>query len=277
MTELTVFAFESSAVRSLMIDGEPWFVAADIAAVLGYRNAPDMARMLDDDEKGTQIVRTLGGDQEFTIINESGVYACVLKSRRPEAKPFRKWVTSEVLPTLRKTGRYEMPASPDPDPGNRISNPAFVTPQHEADMAVAADRMFRAFVRAGKSAGLREREAVSAAGEIALQVTGIDILKLLNKPKGPPQPRLTQAQEFIEDWKSGRTEAAYEYMEYRDFYAVYRAWCEARGLERCGFYEFPDAFVSRARDVDKGLRYAPGGDLWRNAQENTQPSSNHDG
>lgn len=104
------FSFETSEVRAISDEqGESWFVAADVAAVLGYRNAPDMTRMLDDDEKGTQIVRTLGGDQELTIISESGLYACILKSRRPEAKAFRKWVTGEVLPALRKTGRYAVP------------------------------------------------------------------------------------------------------------------------------------------------------------------------
>ena len=104
------FSFETSEVRAISDEqGESWFVATDVAAVLGYRNAPDMTRMLDDDEKGTQIVRTPGGDQELTIISESGLYACILKSRRPEAKVFRKWVTGEVLPALRKTGRYAVP------------------------------------------------------------------------------------------------------------------------------------------------------------------------
>lgn len=72
MSDLAIFAFDSSAVRVVMRDGAPWFVATDVAEVLGYRNAPDMTRILDDDEKGTQIVRTPGGDQEMTVINESG-------------------------------------------------------------------------------------------------------------------------------------------------------------------------------------------------------------
>ena len=103
---LSVFSFESREVRTIAIDGAPWFVAEDIATALEYRNAPDMTRNLDDDEKGTQIVRTLGGDQEMTVINESGLYSAILKSRKPEAKRFKKWVTSEVLPSIRKTGSY---------------------------------------------------------------------------------------------------------------------------------------------------------------------------
>lgn len=114
------FSFETSEVRAISDEqGESWFVATDVAAVLGYRNAPDMTRMLDDDEKGTQIVRTPGGDQELTIISESGLYACILKSRRPEAKAFRKWVTSEVLPALRKTGRYAVPTEATINPAQQ--------------------------------------------------------------------------------------------------------------------------------------------------------------
>ena len=108
---LSVFSFESREVRTIAIDGAPWFVAEDIATALEYRNAPDMTRNLDDDEKGTQIVRTPGGDQEMTVINESGLYSAILKSRKPEAKRFKKWVTSEVLPSIRKTGSYSAPAA----------------------------------------------------------------------------------------------------------------------------------------------------------------------
>lgn len=107
-----VAIFESAqSIRIIMIDSEPWFVAVDIAIALNFRNAPDMTRMLDDDEKGTQIVRTLGGNQELTVISESGLYHAVLKSRKPESKVFRKWVTSEVLPSIRKQGYYVAPVA----------------------------------------------------------------------------------------------------------------------------------------------------------------------
>jgi len=101
------FSFEEREVRTLLIDDQPWFVAADVASALNYRMAADMSRNLDDDERGTQIVRTPSGDQEMTTINESGLYSAILRSRKAEAKRFKKWVTAEVLPAIRKHGRYE--------------------------------------------------------------------------------------------------------------------------------------------------------------------------
>ncbi|KAL5684550.1 hypothetical protein EMGR_006137, partial [Emarellia grisea] len=97
-----------------MILGDPWFVASDLARALGYSHAPHMARVLHDDEKGVHIVDTPGGPQEMNIISESGMYAAVFKSRREEAERFRKWVTSVVLPSIRKTGSFEMPGYEPP-------------------------------------------------------------------------------------------------------------------------------------------------------------------
>jgi len=99
-------AKHESPVRVISRDGEPWFVAGDIANILGYREAKDMARNLDDDEKGAHIVPTLGGDQAVLIINESGLYSAILRSRRKEAKRFKKWITSTVLPSIRQHGGY---------------------------------------------------------------------------------------------------------------------------------------------------------------------------
>lgn len=106
-TNVIPFNFGRQQVRTLLIAGEPWFVAADIAAALKYRDSFNMCRNLDDDDKGTQIVSTLGGPQEMLAINESGLYSAILRSRKAEAKRFKKWVTSDVLPAIRKTGRYE--------------------------------------------------------------------------------------------------------------------------------------------------------------------------
>ncbi len=99
-------AREAREIRTMMIDDQPWFVASDIAKALEYQSAKDMTRNLDDDERGRQIVPTPSGDQEMTIINESGLYSAILRSRKPAAKAFKKWVTSEVLPSIRKTGAY---------------------------------------------------------------------------------------------------------------------------------------------------------------------------
>ena len=106
MNGLQVFSYNSSEVRTVMRDGEPWFCLKDVCAVLGISKYRDVAARLDPDEREPVRVDTLGGTQEMVFINESGLYSVILRSDKPEAKPFRKWVTSDVLPTIRKTGRY---------------------------------------------------------------------------------------------------------------------------------------------------------------------------
>lgn len=108
MSNLIPFNFDDSLVRSALIDGQPWFVAKDIAQVLEYSRERDMHRILDDDEKGAHIVRTPGGDQEMTVINQSGLFHAIIKSRKPEAQRFRKWVTGDLLPTLYREGTYSL-------------------------------------------------------------------------------------------------------------------------------------------------------------------------
>jgi prophage antirepressor-like protein len=107
---LVSYQFEENPVRIEVIAGTPWFVAGDVARALGYARQQEMSRNLDDDEKGVHNVHSLGGMQEMTVISESGLYAAILKSRKPQAKRFRRWVTGEVLPSIRKTGSYS--ASP---------------------------------------------------------------------------------------------------------------------------------------------------------------------
>ena len=100
------FDFRGYSVRTVMVRGEPWFVAADISSLLEYRDSFNMCRNLDADEKGTHSVSTLGGAQQMLAINESGLYAAILRSKKKEARTFRKWVTAEVLPSLRKHGQF---------------------------------------------------------------------------------------------------------------------------------------------------------------------------
>lgn len=102
------FNFNQNQIQVINKDGEAWFVASEIAAMFGYRDAANLTRILDDDEKGTHNVSTLGGKQDVSVINESGFYHAAFKSRKAEVKPFRKWVTSEVLPAIRKTGGYQV-------------------------------------------------------------------------------------------------------------------------------------------------------------------------
>ena len=109
MNELQIFNYGSNPIRAIQKDGEPWFVLKDVCYVLGISKYRDTAERLDPDERGPVRVDTPGGKQEMTCISESGLYNVILRSDKPEAKPFRKWVTSEVLPTIRKTGMYLSP------------------------------------------------------------------------------------------------------------------------------------------------------------------------
>jgi prophage antirepressor-like protein len=113
LNELQIFKNdEFGQVRTLVEDGQPWFVAKDVAEILGYANPRDaISKHVDAEDKGVANCDTLGGKQELTVINESGLYALVFGSRLDTAKRFKRWVTSEVLPALRKTGAYIMPQS----------------------------------------------------------------------------------------------------------------------------------------------------------------------
>ena len=107
---ITPFNFHGSEVRTILRDGEPWFVAADVCDVLGLDQVTNAIRDLDDDEKFT-LTNDKGNPRagiphQVNIINESGLYALTFKSRKPEAKAFKKWVTAEVLPAIRKTGSF---------------------------------------------------------------------------------------------------------------------------------------------------------------------------
>lgn len=113
--EITIFSNNLFGdVRTLIIDDEPWFIAKDICCVLDLSNVTRAIERLDEDEKGFTTIQTLGGPQNVNIINESGMYALVLSSRKPDAKDFSRWVRKEVLPSIRKTGSYTMPTPIDP-------------------------------------------------------------------------------------------------------------------------------------------------------------------
>lgn len=108
MSELQIFKnAEFGSVRTIAIDGEPYFVGKDIAVILGYSNPRDaLAKHVDDEDKGVAKCDTLGGIQDLTVINESGLYSLILSSKLPTAKKFKRWVTSEVLPAIRRHGIY---------------------------------------------------------------------------------------------------------------------------------------------------------------------------
>lgn len=104
--DVKTFTWSGHELRAVVVAGNPWFVAKDVCGMLGLGNPSKALRALDIDEKGITTGNTPGGKQALATINESGLYSLILRSRKPEAKAFKKWVTSEVLPSIRKTGQY---------------------------------------------------------------------------------------------------------------------------------------------------------------------------
>lgn len=110
MNELQIFNYNGNEVRTVQIDGEPWWVLKDVCGVLDIEQPTRVAERLEEDEVSqTHVIDSLGRKQNTYIINESGLYNVILRSDKPQAKPFRKWVTNEVLPSIRKTGGYQLP------------------------------------------------------------------------------------------------------------------------------------------------------------------------
>lgn len=105
-----VFRYEDKPVRTVVVNGEPWFVAKDVCDILELGDVSKAVSRLDEDEKGTNSIPTPGGNQEMLVINEPGLYSLILGSRKPEAKLFKRWVVHEVLPAIRQTGMYAVPA-----------------------------------------------------------------------------------------------------------------------------------------------------------------------
>ncbi|MFK5041649.1 BRO family protein [Glaesserella parasuis] len=118
-TQLSTFNFEQSSIRVIAVNNEPWFVAKDVCNAIGLSNSRMALLALDEDEKGVSSTYTLGGEQDLAIVSESGMYTLILRCRDAVKKGsvphrFRKWVTAEVLPQIRKTGRYQATERPQP-------------------------------------------------------------------------------------------------------------------------------------------------------------------
>ncbi len=138
MNELQIFNYGKVPVRTVLVDDAPWWVLKDVCRVLGITNHKNVSARLDPDEKGVRLmdplsgdgnpIHTLGGPQNMTIINESGLYKVILRSDKPEAKKFTRWVTHEVLPALRKTGSYSMvPGGPPPVQFRALTSDDYIT------------------------------------------------------------------------------------------------------------------------------------------------------
>jgi prophage antirepressor-like protein len=174
--DLQIFNFDGHNVRTVIRGGEPWWVLKDVCDVLGISKYRDCAARLDADEREPFRVDTPGGKQEMTVINESGLYNVILRSDKPEAKRFKKWVTGEVLPQIRKTGSYSVPRKTP----NELVLEAMQYLQSEVDkertLRLAAEKQIAAdtpFTVYGKQVGLdgdcRLNEGVQVVGKFLRQ------------------------------------------------------------------------------------------------------------
>lgn len=180
MTELQPFVFPATSqqVRTVVIDDEPWFVAADVAAVLELGNVHSSLSALDEDEKGLHSMETPRGQQEFATVSEPGLYSLILRSRKPQAKAFRRWVTHELLPSIHRTGSYSLPDAVEPaGAGQTVVNALaeMAHRQHVVPMAgrvLAYERWHRsdkgiaAFVQLTINLGLPGLDAVEAEAQV---------------------------------------------------------------------------------------------------------------
>lgn len=174
MNEVIPFTYEDTSVRAVATeDGTPWFVASDVAKILGYRMASDMTRRLDEDERGTRSVRTLGGTQEMTVITESGLYSAILGSKVEGARQFKRWVTHEVLPSIRKRGGYLTPEATE----KALTDPDFII---QLATSLKEERAKRAALEAENEAN---KPKVLFADAVATSHTSIlvgQLAKILN-------------------------------------------------------------------------------------------------
>jgi prophage antirepressor-like protein len=122
---------EARDLRTAVIDGEPWFVAADVAAILDMGNVHSSLALLDDDERGLHSVETPSGAQPMVIVSEPGLYSLILRSRKAEAKPFKRWITHDVIPAIRKTGSYGLQKSLPKDYASALRELASEVEAHE--------------------------------------------------------------------------------------------------------------------------------------------------
>lgn len=241
MTDLNVFAFDSQAVRVVMVDGQPWFVAADVCEILGFGNPRQAveSHVDEDDVQKLDAIDSMGRTQQTNHVNESGLYALIFGSTKPEAKRFKRWVTHEVLPSIRKTGAYVDPAAP-----GAMGVQAHPMPylSHVADFHVAADRVFRSVLRSARTAGMPLPAAVRQASAVTQERTGLCMLDVLDahdhvreleqREAAAQGTRHAGAARFWQDWSAGDIDGLpFQSCLAAQAYSAYVHWCS---LEREG-------------------------------------------
>lgn len=168
MSSIISFQYGTKEVRILKDeDGATWWVARDVCNALEIVNVGDAISRLDDDEKGVQNLDTPVGRRKMSTISESGLFSLILRSIKPQAKPFRKWVTAEVLPAIRKTGKYKAPTE-----AARIAK--------ALDPLAPLAKELKAAVELAKAVGLKGNQAVLSANQLINKRLGADCLAMLD-------------------------------------------------------------------------------------------------
>ena len=266
MSELSVFAFDSRAVRVVMVEGEPWFVGKDVAEVLGYTNHN---KALGDHCKGVTKrypLSTPGGLQEVRIISEPDMLRLIVGSKLPAAERFERWVFEEVLPSIRKTGAYVDPAAPG---ALGVQAPPMPYLSHVADFHVAADRVFRSVLRSARSAGVPLPAAVRRASAVTQAQTGMDMLGLLDahehlhaleaRESAQPGGCHAGAARFWQEWAGGEIEALpYQSCLAAQAYQAYTHWCSlSREGETARREVFTASVIAAATQAGQSVRVKP--------------------
>lgn len=234
MSDLSVFAFDSQAVRVVKVDGEPWFVGKDVAEVLGYARPNDALQQHCKGAVKRRPLSTPGGTQELRIISEPDMLRLIVGSKLPAAERFERWVFEEVLPSIRKTGAYVDPKAPGAM-GVQAQPMPYLS--HVADFHVAADRVFRSVLRSARTAGVPLPAAVRRASAVTQERTGLCMLDVLDAHNhvreleaqaaaDQPAPRHPGVQAFWEDWSGGVIEGLpYQTCLAAQAYQAYTHWC----------------------------------------------------
>lgn len=206
MNDLQIFSnSEFGNIRTVTVNGEPWFVGKDIAEALGYGKGKSLnnavASHVDDEDKGVTEMMTPGGKQNLIIINESGLYSLILSSKLPNAKKFKRWVTSEVLPAIRKTGHYEAQGyAPKATSIGEVVNLIKITRQTM------------------KEQGASPNDIAKAVKEICEQF-GVNLPQCFIKPKETTMTDVMQMIDFIYAQPKGKGKKAPTY----DDFIIYQA------------------------------------------------------
>ena len=180
MNGITVFQNDQfGEIRITTIDGEPWFVAVDVCRALEIGDTHKAVSRLDEDEKGRSSIPTLGGDQDLLIVNEPGLYTLVLGSRKPEAKTFKRWITHEVIPSIRKSGSYSLSLSP----AEQLVAQAQLLLEQERRMVVLEDEQKHISTKVDKLETLFEAKLDPTVGMDWYTITGyISLMKYRVRP-----------------------------------------------------------------------------------------------